>query len=227
MKLKTVKYLNEVLIDWGNDSDQLDNGILDAEIIRSQIDNTFIYEVFTDYPNYIKIFEPEIYGGWSLFNNYKNKVYIDNEYVELSDNGMTSKKFSSGRHKVIIKDLDGITDCYAMFHNCIQLISVPYFDISKTEITANMFYNCQSLIRVPKFYIPKVNNMSQMFKKCKKLKSVPLFTMGLDTKNINMEDMFVNCKKLDEKTINSWSSVYDFYKEREIRNPDSGWWHGV
>ena len=165
--------------------------------------NKFIYKLTTDAQ--IKIFDPD----WPLFNDYKNKVYIDGEHVELDEYGNTVDEYIGGTnmcYEVEIKDIDGLENCLYMFYDCKQLFFVPFFNTSKVENMFSMFHGCSMLEEVTLFNTSKVNDMYCMFKDCKNLKVVPKF----NTKNVEtMKDMFWNCYKLKKLPLFDTSKVKD------------------
>ena len=132
----------------------------------------------------IKIFEPY----WPQFKDYKDKVYVNGENVELNRYGYTIKKFKSRTCEVEIKDINDINNCKNMFFDCKHLISVSLFDTSK------------------------VNNMCRMFSACYVLEDVPLFDIS---KVEDMNDMFYDCDSLNEQTKQIWSQVYNFKKNKK------------
>ena len=141
-------------------------------------DDCFIYKL--DIHGKIKIF----CGAFGMqFHNYKDKVYINGEHAELDGWGSTKNFYDVGEYQVKIEDIDEITDCYDLFYNCPQLISVPLFDTSK------------------------VKDMGEMFAECKNIENIPL----LDTSNVtDMDRMFFGCNNLSEETKRQWSTVYNF-----------------
>ena len=146
-------------------------------------DKYFIYKL--DKKVYLKIFD----NNWPQFKDYKDKVYINGEHVELNHLGRTIQKYEPGIYKVEIKDIDKITSCNHIFYFT-RIIKIPYFDTSKVE------------------------NMEEMFGNCMDLKEVPL----LDTKNVrNMWNMFSMCIRLNKETKQQWSKIYDFETDTKIK----------
>ena len=137
----------------------------------------FVYKLTTT--KKIKIFD----RAWPQFKDYKDKVYVNDEQLEIGEYGYTKKDYEPGTYEVEIKDIDNVTNCKYMFYNCDQLVSVPLFNTSK------------------------VKDMWQMFFNCKGVREIPLF----NTKNVEvMTEMFWDCNSLSEQTKKEWSKVYDF-----------------
>ena len=223
-----MKSLNTYINEWRANS----NTVQDIE--KSDI-QYFTYR--TKINDKIKIFNKD----WPQFKEYKNKVYINDEIVELYDSGyagFTRKHYEPGIYKIKIKDINDVTDCRYMFYGCKQLISVPLFDTSKVEDMIQMFYNCEQLISVPLFNTTNVKVMHTMFAFCTNIKEVPLFNtknvenmnnMFINCYNIedvplfdtnkvkNMSNMFYKCHKLSERTKQEWSRIYDFKKQNKIK----------
>ena len=140
-------------------------------------DKYFIYKV--DEKDGLCVFN----NGWPEFNDYRNKVYVNNKKVNIGIFGWTIEKFEPGIYEVEIKDIDKVTYCRYMFATCKQLIRVPLFDTSN------------------------IDDMNSMFWGCKNLKEVEL----LNTQSVkNMDDMFKNCHNLSDETKQKWSTVYNF-----------------
>lgn len=155
MYLKKLKYLNEVLLNWEDDDFiKNNNEIISSNLIKSEIeDPVFIYRQAV--PSNIRscshqlcIFNPE----WPEFIKYRgtsDKVYVNGEPVAIGWAGWTGKfdKFSKytgpkdfpkGDYKVIIKDLDKITDCTGMFMDT-HIVYCPFFYSTKIEKIDHMF----------------------------------------------------------------------------------------
>ena len=158
----------------------LRNSVNEKLIINKEYksDDYFIYKIYDVSP--IRIFNG---SDWSLFNKYRNKVYINGEHVELDNGGYTKMVYKPGEYKVEIKDINGITYCGDMFKMCISLKNVPLFDTSKVLNMNKMFYGCKNLEEVQDFDTSKVKNMNLMF---------------------------YNCYNLNEETKQWWSQIYDF-----------------
>ena len=175
------KILNEIASAF--DMDQWDEQVNPfTEVIESQL-NGFIH--YTEDIDYIYILENHSNHDFPQFNFYKKRCYVNGEKVKLDIWGTTYNKWENQKTvNVIIEDLNQLG-----------------------ESCKSMFYRCFSLISVPKFDTRGVWNMRSMFSRCVSLKSVPKF----DTSGVtDMGDMFFLCNSLSEKTIEEWSSVYDF-----------------
>ena len=189
------------------------------------IDDCFIYNISEKQS--IKIFS----NGWAQFNDYRNKVYINGEHIELDYKGFTHKKYIPGEYEIKIEDINAVENCDHMFWKCYNLTKVPLFDTRKVESMITMFYECFNLTEVPLFDTRNVKDMRSMFGRCNNLTEVPLF----DTRNvesmhqmfcecgnltqvplfdtrkvITMATMFYGCKKLNKQTKQKWSQIYDF-----------------
>lgn len=175
---------------------------------------------------------------WPQFKDYKDKIYVNGEHVELDNEGWTNYEYTEGTYKIEIKDLDNITNCLNMFRECFQLIKVPWFNTSKVKNMEMMFYECDNILEVPLFDTSNVTNMYKMFADCSYIKSVPKF----DTKNCkdfremfnacnrletvplfdmskmeNINFMFWECDNLSNKTISQWLKIYDFITHNKIK----------
>ena len=218
-----MKTLNTYITEWRANS---------STVSSIELYNKFLYRLKNDAQ--IKIFDPD----WPLFNAYKDKVYIDDEHIELDDYGNTIEEYTGSMtyYEVEIKDINNITNCLYMFYECNQLVFVSLFDTSMVENMFNMFYGCsrleevtgldtsnvndmygmfqgcKSLKAVPKFDTKNVENMVGMFAECYKLENVPLFNI----KNTKINNMFRACHSLNKKTKQEWSSIYNFETNKQI-----------
>lgn len=163
--------------------------------------------------------------------HYSKKIYINNVNVEINKNGATLYEFVKGTYNIHI-DCDELTyNCTSMFESCDQLKQVVNIDckgvtqmngmfykcknleyvnqiINTDEVTTmrGMFAYCENLKTAPYLKTPNVDDMGCMFLGCKNLKDVPLY----DTTNVTgMYNTFCWCN-LSTKSIQEWSSVYDF-----------------
>ena len=110
---------------------------------------------------------------------------------------------------VTIKDVLKLTDCSALFLNCIeleQINNIENLDTSKCKRMVDMFWGCKKLksLDVSNFDTSKVTDMHGMFSD---LNSITYLNVnGFDTKNTtNMNYMFYGCKNL--KNLNL--SIFD------------------
>ena len=140
------KYLNEVLLDWGNSEENIqDNTIIKSNDIKRQIEQCFIYRV-EDEPSRIHIFN--VYGQmWEVFEKYKDKVYINGNHIELNNKGETIKYYKPGEYRVYIEDIDQVEDTGYMFYDCPQLIKA-YIPNTVTSIGEWVFSCCSGLTSV-------------------------------------------------------------------------------
>ena len=161
---------------------QVDEKLLINKNYKSE--QHFIYEVF-DEPEIIKIFDAD----WEELDYYKDKVRINNKYVEINEDGYTYEEYDPGKYHIEIIGIDNVKTCQYMFFECEQLITVPEFDTSK------------------------VKNMNYMFQSCSNLKNVAL----LNTTNVTeMSEMFTECNKLSSKTKKQWSKIYNFFTDDKL-----------
>ena len=130
----------------------------------------FTYQVKTKSFASIAIFSQY----WPQAKEYLDKVYIDDEQVELELSDArnaykTIKKYKAGIYNVEIKDIDNVTTCKSMFSNCGQLKTVPVFDTSKVTYMINMFRSCTRLVNVPALDVSNVKHFNGMFDFCDSL----------------------------------------------------------
>ena len=104
---------------------------------------------------------------------------------------------------------DNITNCYALFDECSNIISLDFtnFDTSNVTDMSFMFNKCHKLKEIKginKFITNKVTNMAAMFQECNELEYLDL--TNFDTSNVtDMSYMFTCCNKLKEiKGINKF-----------------------
>ena len=165
-----MKTLNKYINEWKAKSSTVSS-------VKQVNINGFIYKHKKF--DYIQLFNYE----WPQLNHYRDKIYINGEYVEINDIGESMIKFDPGTYIVEIKDIDDITNCRYMFWGCKELVNVPFFNTKKVNVMSGMFYRCENLEEVPL----------------------------LDTSNVDlMSSVFESCYKLNKKTIEVWSTVYDF-----------------
>ena len=193
------RYLNKILLDWGNSEEDLqDNNIIKSSDIKKEIEQCFIYRV-DDEPSRIRIFN--VYGQTSEeYEKYKDKVYINGKHVELID-GVTVDTFNPGEYRVYIEDIDQIINWY-IFYNCPQLIKA-YIPSSVTSIGSDAFLICTGLtsIDIPNS-VTSIGNSA--FRGCSNLTSV---TIPNSVKSIG-DYAFSGCTSLTSIDIpNSVTSI--------------------
>lgn len=160
---------------------------------------------------FIKIFDGE---DWPQFRNYRDKVYINGENVELQNDGWTLKTYKPGLYNVYIENLEQLKNAYLMFWRCEELEKVPLFDTTNLRIMDYMFQMCTGLEEVALFDTSKVTTMNGTFQHTG-LKNVPLFdTRSVEENHMGM--MFANCYKLSKETKQRWSKIYDFERNNKI-----------
>ena len=166
------------------------NYIEEKLVINKEYKNAdeFLYRVFDDSKmEFLRIFS-EKFGNINFFNH---RIYLNDEPVELLNDGKTRRICDPDDYRVIIKDLDyTLTNCNFMFFDCKNLIKVIEFDTKGVQSMHGMFWGCDNLVEVPLFDISNVRDMMYMFR---------------------------GCNSLSQDTINRWSKVYDFEKDDKIK----------
>lgn len=170
-----MKTLNDYITEWKASTDNV-------SLIKKQC---FIYKLTTNAK--IQIFDKD----WTQFKEYKDKVYINDEKVNLDSRGYTDKTYDQGTYFIKIDDIDNVTNCRYMFFDCTDLVEVPLFDTSKVENMGAMFYHCLNL------------------------REVALLNTRKDT---NMNKMFYECNHLSKETKQIWSQVYNFDTDKRNEN---------
>ena len=90
-------------------------------------------------------------------------------------------------------DFSNMTDMFALFSGCRNLITISQLDTQNVTNMGSIFSNCRSLISIPQLDTRNVTNMNSTFFYCCELTAIP----NLDTSNvINTFQLFYNCKKL-------------------------------
>lgn len=169
----------------------------------------FVYE--HDGHGFIKIFDGE---DWPEFKKYRDKVYINDEKVELQNDGWTLETYEPGIYNVYIENLEQLKNAYLMFWRCEELKKVPLFDTTNLRSMNYMFQMCTGLKEVALFDTSKVTTMNGTFQHTA-LKDVPLFnTRSVEENQMSM--MFANCYKLSKETKQRWSKIYDFERNNKI-----------
>ena len=213
-----MKYLNEILIEWNNSGIE-DNGIIKTSDVKHKFDVKFVY--FVDSRNEdIRIFHQD----WPLYNEYKNKVYLNGERIELDDMGNTISNFKPGLYEIYIENLEKIDNCNSMF-SVTDLYECPLWNTSKISDFSCMFSECRCKnlpvfnlssakdisymcsdspwVTIPMLDVTNVTNMSDMFSGCWSLQTVPMFK-GINPSKQNFDFMFWDCESLTEETIKLW-----------------------
>ena len=112
--------------------------------------------------------------------------YTDGSYMFEGTFGLTS---ING----IYTTNSSLTNCYRMFHLCVDLTTIPQFNTSNVNNMTEMFDGCTSLTTIPQLDTSNVTTMSQMFNECTSLTTIP----QLDTSKVeNMMYMFWKCSSL-------------------------------
>lgn len=177
--MKTLNnYINETLNC--SHSEHINEWKANTKNVSSINKQYFVYKIDENEPTTsLKIISNACEG----FKTHKNNVYVNGKRVELDPGGYIDK-CGPGIYNVLLPSLvENITNCFYVFFDCKNLISVPFIDTSK------------------------VHNMYCMFKNCERLQNVPLFNTS---KVKNMLCMFQGCNNLNKDTEREWSTVYDF-----------------
>ena len=216
------KILNRILIEW-NDSGIEDNGIIKASNVKHKFDAKFVY--FLPGGRAINIFNQD----WPLYNEYRNKVYLNGEHIELDDMGNTISNFKPGLYEIYIENLEKIDDCNSMF-SVTDLYECPLWNTSKISDFHCMFSECRCKelpafnlnsaldisymcsdgfwVTIPMLDVTNVVNMSDMFSGCRSLQTVPMFK-GINPNKQNFDFMFWDCESLTEETEKLWKIDID------------------
>ena len=90
-------------------------------------------------------------------------------------------------------DFSNMTDMYALFSGCRNLVTISHLDTRNVTNMTSIFSNCRSLTSIPQMDTSNVTNMNSMFFYCWELTSIP----QMDTSNVtNTFQLFYSCKKL-------------------------------
>jgi len=135
-----MKYLNEILIEWDNGDDIKDSGLIKASDVKYRMNYHLTYKL--DKLGKIKIFNNFSY----TYTKYKDKVYINNEHVQLKD-GYTVNEYEPGEYRVYIEDFDKIKEIEDFIFYDSMLMSIIIPD-SVTKIGDQAFEACTSLTSV-------------------------------------------------------------------------------
>ena len=164
----------------------------------------------------------------------KNDLFeLTNKNTELFINNIKYKfqKFfiprKVGIYQIKLKLSFNINNCYKMFYNCNNIISIDlsFFDSSKVTNTSYMFSRCNNLlyINLSNFDASKIKNMSYMFSHCGKLVNIDLSSFNTETL-YNMSYMFYNCCNISDinflnfNTMNVTDMSFLFYNCKNLIN---------
>ena len=171
---------------------------------------------------YIKLTQKCIDGVLTINKNINmcdiKSIYINN--IKMKQKNRNYKIYTSFYKDLIydiVIELNKPIDCYRLFMNCHDIISIDLsnFDTSNTTTMQSMFNYCNALSSINfgnKFNTSKVTNMYAMFYNCKHLTSLDL-THFNTSKVIYMFDMFYNCNELNSLDLSS----FDISKVTDMR----------
>jgi len=172
--------------------------------------------------NYIKLTQKCIDDVLTINKNINmcdiKSIYINN--IKMKQKNRNYKIYTSFYKDLIydiVIELNKPIDCYRLFMNCNDIISIDLsnFDTSNTTTMQSMFNYCNALSSINfgnKFNTSKVTNMYAMFYNCKHLTSLDL-THFNTSKVIYMFDMFYNCNELNSLDLSS----FDISKVTDMR----------
>lgn len=95
-----------------------------------------------------------------------------------------------------------MSSLYNMFSGCIELLSVPSFNVTNVTNMVSMFANCQKLVTAPTFTSSSTTNIGSMFLNCYELVNVNFDNFNLSNCT-NMSGTFTSCSKLSNNSLNS------------------------
>ena len=159
--------------------------------------------------NYIKLTQKPIDGVLTINKNINmndiKSIHINN--IKMEDLNREYDIYASDYEDLIcdiVIELNKPIDCYRLFMNCHDIISIDLsnFDTSNTTTMQSMFNYCNALSSINfgnKFNTSKVTNMYAMFYNCKHLTSLDLSSFDI-SKVTDMRGMFKYCDNL--KTLN-------------------------
>jgi hypothetical protein len=151
----------------------------------------------------LKILNDDIRDLNSLKSNKIIKITSRNTLKKIILSGKFDDSIQVKNNEHICKDgsiydYSNVTDMSFMFHNCIQLKSMPLLDTTAVFTMSNMFYGCSSLISFPKLDISNVIDFTFIFGNCTSLTSIPLFDISNAPQIPYMRFMFSNCSSLSK-----------------------------
>ena len=133
--------LNKILIEWDN-SDIEDSGLIKASAVANEMKYYLIYKL--DKTGKIKIFDGYSY----IYSEFKDKVYIHGEHVQLDKDGFTVNEYEPGEYRVYIEDFDRLKELYEYaFSRCKDLTSV-IIPNSVKKIDNYAFSRCKDLTSI-------------------------------------------------------------------------------
>lgn len=141
----------------------------------------------------------------SIIDGYDYAEYIYNEWDATETN--LSNKFDGDTDLIYMPSVDCSlsTNCYYMFHNCVNLIEVEKLNItSENKSCREMFSGCSSLLYTDfsDFDTSEVTTFQNMFSGCHRLKELDLSTFT-STKATNINGMF-NVKGLEKLDVRNF-----------------------
>lgn len=202
-----MKYLNEILINWNN-SDFNDPGFLKASDVKKRMKPQLIYKLDTQ-PGQIKIFDID----FEYFDYFMDKVYINDEHIELTERGFTVNEYEPGEYYVYIDGFDKINEIGEFnFYCCDSLTSVTIPN-SVTTIGNSAFWSCTGLTSIT---IPGSVTLIgyDAFNNCTGLTSITIPNL---VKTI-CSSAFYNCTALTSITIPNSVTTINYYAFKNCIN---------
>jgi len=174
---------------------------------------------------------------WKLTNNsnVEHYKYHPYSYYELREAIFQQLK-ENVKHPLLsvidISNLDSLNDSISTWGDNQQIMIDRGVDLEKLEYvdlrgwdfsniisTNSMFWGCKRLkyVDITGCDLSNIKDASAMFYKCTDLKEIKGIE-NWDISNIkDMNYMFDGCEHLDNKIINKFSEIYDFWSHKKIQ----------